>query len=263
MVRSAQLAYNTPMRISLAVSLAGLSSGDDAPWAGGPRQAIGWAAHARFRAVHLDASVLRARELDRSARRGLAAILRQHEIRPAGLDLWIPPHHFVNPAKLPRAADAALHAISLAADLARLCNSPHPVLSLELPHDANDARDAIAARADTLGVAVADHVWPYRPTHEPAIALGLDPATLIIAGADPAAEVTRHAQSLASARLSDASGAARVAPATPSGRLDLLAYVVSLVTTGYNGSVVLDLRGLPDQHDAAMQTQIAFEAALA
>src|SRR5690606_13026801 len=88
-----------------ALSIAGVRD-DPALKGAGPRAPIEAAAKAGFRAVALDASAagLRPRDLDRSARRDLAALLRRLELAFAGLDLWIPPEHFASPEHADRAA---------------------------------------------------------------------------------------------------------------------------------------------------------------
>src|SRR4051812_47398878 len=124
-----------PMAPELSVSLAGLESSAEAPWAAGPRAAIEWAAAAGFRSVTLDGAApgVRARDLDRSGRRDLAALLRRRGIGFAGIALWIPPEPLLAPAKTERALGAALGAIELAADLSRLEAGTTPVLHLIPP----------------------------------------------------------------------------------------------------------------------------------
>lgn len=76
-----------------------------------------------FRAIALDATVLRARDLDRSARRDLAAIFRRDGLAITGWDLPIPPAHFADPARADRAISAARATIELAGDIERLTPS--------------------------------------------------------------------------------------------------------------------------------------------
>jgi len=63
---------------------------------------------------------LRPRDLDRMARRGLRERLRQLELAPTGIDLWIPPGHFADGQHADRVADAIRDAIDLAAELDRI-----------------------------------------------------------------------------------------------------------------------------------------------
>jgi sugar phosphate isomerase/epimerase len=235
------------IRPLLAVSLAGLERTANAPWAAGPRAAIDWAAGLGIAGVQIDAMAagVRPRDLDRSARRDLAALLRRSHLALSGLDLWIPPEHFVDAAKADRALAAALAAIELSADLARLTEgSPTPALSVVLPELlAAEARTAITNQSQTHGVGVADHAL------KPIMGAGLDPAAILLAGQDPGAAAARAGASLVSARLSDASLTGRVAPGA--GRLDEITYLASLSVAGYQRPLVLDLRGVPNQAAAA------------
>lgn len=240
--------------LPLALSLAGLARDAAAPWSRpdgsvDPRAAIAWAAAAGPRAVTLDAALdgLRPRQLDRSARRDLAAILRRAELALVGVDLWIPPEHFADPVRAERALDAAEAALELAADLSPLASTPalRPVVSVTLPETLPvDARTRLAAAAERTGSVLADHRVESHGLPGDPIRPGVDPATVLLAGQDVTAAVTRAGASLACARLSDASPTGRILPGDPSARLDLLAYAVALTTVGHPGPAVIDLRGL-------------------
>jgi sugar phosphate isomerase/epimerase len=235
----------------LSLSLAGLAAAelrDD------PRAAIQWAAGLGYRSVQLDAAAagVRPRELDRSGRRDLAASLRRLELGFSGLDLWIPPAHFVDPAQADRALGAAAAALELAADLSRLVGGDGAVVSIALPEKSPAAlAGSLASQADRVGARIADHQWPARAGDGP-VGVGIDAATLLAAGADPAAEVSRLARAPASARLSDFAPGGRVA--VGEGRLDVLAYRVALATKGYGRPLVVDLRGVRNQEAAAART---------
>jgi sugar phosphate isomerase/epimerase len=204
--------------------------------------------------VQLDAAAagLRPRELDRSARRDLAALLRRLQLAPSGLDLWIPPEHLSDPARSDRALDALLQAIELSADLARLCGSGPATVSVMLPAtpDASLARQ-LADHAETHSVRIADHTVRTQPFEPGPIGIGIDPAALLLAGLDPSQQAARAGVALVSARLSDATLTGRTAPTVSSGRLDLIAYLASLGICGYTRPLILDLRGLTDQALAA------------
>jgi sugar phosphate isomerase/epimerase len=253
----------------LSLSLAGLSRDADANW-GSARATIAWAAEAGCRAVQLDAAApgLRARDLDRSGRRDLAAFLRRSQLTLSGLDLWIPPEHFTDPARSDRAMDAALAAIELAAEVGGLvAGASSPVVSLSLPEGlAEQARAALIARAEATGVRLADHAVRGRPAEsqpppdpDALLAIGIDPAAHLMAGLDPAAAVLRAGRGVASARLSDATTIGRIAPGSPGGRLDQLAYLVALATAGYNRALVLDVRGIMDQQVAIVRIMREWE----
>lgn len=100
----------------LALALGSLPEGDG-------RARIEAAKALGFRAIALDATVLRARDLDRSARRDLAAIFRRDGLAITGWDLPIPPAHFSDPARADRAISAARATIELAGDIERLAPS--------------------------------------------------------------------------------------------------------------------------------------------
>jgi sugar phosphate isomerase/epimerase len=236
----------------LSLSLAGLAASDHSS---DPRAAVQWAAALGYRAVQLDASApgIRPRELDRSGRRDLAALLRRLELSFSGLDLWIPPAHFADPAQADRALAATSAALELAADLSRLVAGDGSRVSVTLPEKATPALvESIASAADRVGARIADHQWPLRSGGDGPLGIGIDAATLLAAGADPAAEVSRLPGIPASARFSDFAPGGRVA--VGEGRLDVLAYRVALATKGYMRSMVVDLRGVRNQETAASHT---------
>jgi sugar phosphate isomerase/epimerase len=244
-------------RPSLSISLAGLAPDARAPWAGGARAAIGWASQAGYRWVHLDAAApgVRPRELDRAARRDLAAFLRRSQLLLSGLDLWIPPEHFIDPGRCDRAVSAVLAAMELAAALhALIAGSTSPAVSVVLPERLPaEVREALESRGEATGARIADHAGFDQPGHDGGspLGVGIDPAALLLAGRDPAAAASRAGRALVSARLSDATTVGRVAPGNAGGRLDQLAYFVALSTAGYAQPVVVDLRGVAEQDFAA------------
>ena len=234
---------HTP-ELSLALSAVPRADGTE------PRAAIERAAAIGYRAVQLDATApgLRPRELDRSARRGVAALLRRLGLGLSGLDLLIPPAEFRQRATMDRALAAALAAVELASDLSRLASGT-PVVCVDLPQDPNpEVEAALRERAAALGARVADLVWPARAAApgDP-VGIGIDPARVLLAEGDPAAAAAKAGAGLVCARWSDTDGGARIAPlrTTRRGRLDDLAYRVALGTAGYSGAVVLDLRTVP------------------
>ena len=261
-----------PQLPPVAVAMAGLDldAAGLAPIAPGGervRGLIGWLARAGARGLRIDATAagIRPRELDRSGRRDLAALLRRSELAFAGVDFFIPPEHFLKPDMVDRAVSGVLAAIDLAADLAGLgagsvvtrSTSPASV-SIVLPEKlAPDMRRSLSDHALSQGVRLADHAWPIGERdggggggggEGEAIGIGLDPATVLSAGADPIMLAAKIGSRLVCARLSDvgagAPGGARTAPG--SGRLDVTAYLAILATVGYTGHVILDLHGLRD-----------------
>ncbi len=259
----------TPPLPLIAVAMSGIDSGVPALSALAPggervRALLAWLSASGARGVRVDATMagIRPRELDRSGRRDLGAILRRTELAFAGVDLFIPPEHFVKPDTADRAVSGVLGAVDLAADLSglafgaivtRLASGTPTSVSVVLPPKLPpDIRAAIADHAASRNVRVANQAWPIEdqsPLHEHTLGIGLDPATVLAFGADPVALAATLGSRLACARLSDIAGAAvigggRVPPG--SGRLDALAYLATLTTVGYQGFVVQDLHGLRD-----------------
>ncbi len=208
-----------------------------------PRAALERLAAMGFRYVQLSAtqSGLRPRELGRSARRDLLVRMRRLQMRISGLDLWIPPDHFLDPAHVDRAVDAVGATLQLAGDLERC-----PV-SLELPRPVDDATlesviDVISQQALRVGVQVADHAGPDAPLDH--LGIGIDPAAQLSRDEDPAVAVTSSADRLVSARLCDllTSGMRGPIGETQGARLDVLSYRVALSVCGYDRPVVVDAR---------------------
>lgn len=238
-------------RPPLSLALNAFRSGDDP----GPRELLEWAAGSGFRWATLDGAArgVRARELDRSARRDLASLMRRLELGFAGVDLFIPPAHFADPGHADRAVSAATGAIELVADIAAL-NGGEPVIGLMLPAAIDPSiLGTLLAHADSRGVRLADHAWPTRESSE-TLGVGIDPAALLMASENPAKVAARLGGRLALARLSDASELGRVEPGLGRGRLNDLAYAVALQTAGYDRPVVLDCRGLADPSGAAIRS---------
>jgi len=227
------------------------------PAAGDPRAPLEWAARAGFRGVTLDAAApgLRPRQLDRSARRDLAALLRRLELSLVGIDLWIPAARYTDAAHADRAVAASFAALDLAADLTTLSGGER-IVSVTLPRDdtAAGVLDSLIAHADSRHATLADHTWPPAdaPTHD-ALAVGLDPAAVLLGGDNPAKAAARLGPRLALARLSDATEVARIEPGSRQGRLNDLAYTVALTTVKYARPLVLDTRGLTNPADAALR----------
>ncbi len=229
-----------PIALSLAL--------EETPEAGSPRAALVWARQQGFAWVQLDATQggIRPRELGGSARRDLAATASRSGVRISGLDLWIPPEHFLDSETMDRAVSAVVDAAGLLGELVHLGASPmgSPV-SILLPEGvASSVVAAIGAAADRAGVLIADHAV------EPATGVGVDPALHLLAGRDPAQSVAGKGSGLAigsglvAARLSDANAMGRCA--VGSGKLDVLSYAVALSTAEWRSTVTVDVRGLPD-----------------
>ncbi len=223
---------------------------------GQAKKLMDWLSTQRFRFVQLGASQpgMRPRDLDQSARRDLLATLRRRELEVAGLDLWVPPEHFLEDGTVDRAVGAVNVAIDMAGDLGRV-----PV-SLTLPHvDGDELFDEVLAslldKATARGVALADHATAVsKPRHE-LLCVGVDPAAHLAAGGDPAQVVSEHADRLVAARLSDLNTSGmRCGIGEHGGRLDVTAYRVALSVAGYDRPVVVDARQWADPLSAVQRT---------
>ena len=246
----------------LSLALVGLEAGGEAATpAERLRAQLEFARGAGCRGVQWNgvAAGMRARELDRSARRDIAATLKRLELGFSGVDLFVPPEHFTSAANQDRAISAVGDAVELAAELAGLMGGRGGVVAVELPEKlAAEVRRALAEKCELSGVRLADCAWRAgveRPGPGP-LARGLDPAAVLMGGGDPAAEAARLGSSVACARLSDVSASGRVAAG--SGRLDVLAYRVALEVGGAMLPVVLDLRGVREQGAGAKMAVVAW-----
>ena len=201
----------------------------------------------------------RAKDLDRSGRRGVAAALRKRELGLSGIDLWIPPAHFLDPTTVDRAVAAVGEAVGLASELALgLADSsrPRPAVGVLLPIESDLMKDAaLVARLHEVvaelarvsareGIPVADHSTDAPARTAAGLAIGLDPVAELAAGRDPAVAAMRAGASLASARLADLSRSGlRLPPLEPrEARLDVDAYLAALDVGGYRRELVVDAR---------------------
>lgn len=267
------LAPPPPLSLALVDLPAHVPSGGDLL-----REQLAFAHRSGFRGVQLNAASpgVRPRDLDRSARRDVASLLKRAELVLSGVDLWIPPEHFVDPARMDRAVAATLGAIELAADLDRLiigtvtanAAGDGRVVCISLPTGVSEAVLAtITENASNRGARVADFGAGIKNAGAPGvIGPGFDPAAVLLAS--PSAPPANAAGMMAlppgviAARLTDASTFGRVVPGAPGGRLDPLAYAMSLAAASYRGYVTLDTRGLPDPLHAAVAGKAAWESIL-
>lgn len=233
-------------QLTLSLSIAGLTRTNRRE-AMAARPLLHHAATFRPRALRIDGSLpgLRARELDRSARRDLVSLLRRLGSGFGGIDLWIPSEHFADPIRVERATSAAIEAIELCAELATLDGrAAGRTVSISLPPDAEDVVISLSDVADRTSVRIADHGPDYAARLTGPIGIGIDPAFLLARDMKPSDEAARAGARLVAPRLSDTDGIGRVTPGE--GRLDLLAYAIALSTATAGSDVVLDPRGLRD-----------------
>lgn len=241
----------------ISVSCAGFAS----PSAPSPRALLDAVSSLGVRGIALDAAApgMRPRELSRSARRDVAATLRRLELELSGIDLWIPPHHFSDPATSPRAIEATMHAIEMSAELATLVGGrSRPVVSLTLPEDLPDsARVALGDAGAHHGATLADHALTAHEGDLPAgMGVGIDPVFSLTDGQSPAKAVTRAGADLASARLCDTNAMGRCPVGAPGSKLDVTGYAGAMIVSGL-AWITLDLRGLEDPAGA---TELASRA---
>jgi sugar phosphate isomerase/epimerase len=214
--------------------------------------ALAWLSSAGIRGAQLSAMQpgMRPRELGESARRDLRATLARLELVASGVDAWIPSSHFVDPANVERAVHAVAAACELAGELGRV-----PVCVMLPDPGSNDASAArrreavaaIAAAADRHGVTIAD-AGPSNDLPPPPFGRCIDPAAVLAAGGDPAAEASRAGVRLAAARIVDLTRAGMRGPVGMAGesRLDALAYRIALEVAGFRGLAVIDARQWTD-----------------
>jgi sugar phosphate isomerase/epimerase len=252
----------------LSLGLAGAEPGPGVD-ADDPRGLLSWAASQGLPAVSLNVAApgFRPRELDRSARRDLAATLRRLGLRVGGLDLWIPPEHFADPAKVDRAVEAVRGAVGLSADLASAVgDSRRPVVSVGIaPSAPLEVVRGLDSAGERAGVLIADHTWPRpdgRPDDLASLGAGIDPAAVLAGGGDPVASINTPRPRLHAARLSDLGAGGRLWPGARGARLPLDAYAAGLIVAGVSAPVTLDLRGLRDQAAGIAAAHRAWQGAL-
>jgi hypothetical protein len=217
----------------IAIAVAGLPARGGAPWGVTTSDAAAWIRDPRVRGLALDAARpdCRARDLGRSARRDLAAMLRRTELELAGIDLFIPPEHYTDPVRAERAFETVEQTAILAAELARLvAGRSRPVVSITLTASLPEhEREALTAVFEKHGAIGADHT-PDSPHPSAWLGTGIDPAACFLAGADPAALATQPG--VVALRLSNLNATGRCPVNAEGGRLDLPAYTGATLTSG-------------------------------
>lgn len=194
--------------------------------------------------VHLDITLpgLRPRELDRSARRDLAAILKRLGVRATGLDLMIPPDHFADTSHADRAMGAVLSGIELMGDLNTLGALDGRVLCVALPpRPVEGVLATIAAAALEREAVIADQSMPPVQSLPAPIRRGLDCAAVLSAGQDPVALASVGPGAV---RLCDWDGVSRVAPGGKGGRLDVRGLAAAVSVSAPTAPIVIETRGM-------------------
>ena len=194
-----------------------------------------------MRAVQLGATGpwgIRPRTLSHSEVRDIKATLRSMELQVCGIDLWIPPVHFQDPAHVDRALDAVDACCGLAGTLG--CSSV--TLDLAPPWPSDEILDALRSSAARAGVSVAVAGTPDGEVPH-GLVRSLDPAAWLSEGGDP---ILAAADASASVRFSDLSAGVRVPPGMPGGRLDVPAFRAACSVGGADRPVIADLRWLTE-----------------
>jgi hypothetical protein len=231
----------------IAIALAGLpaTGSHGHPWSSTP-DAAAWVRDQRVRGLTLDAGRpdCRARELGRSARRDLGAMLRRTEVEMAGIDLFIPPEHYTDPAKCERAFETVQQTAMLAVELSRLVGGrSRPVVSITLPKSLPEhERNGLTAVFEKYGAIGADHT-PGAPAPSTWLGTGIDPAACFLASAEPARLATEPG--VVALRLTDLNATGRCAVNAEGGRLDLVAYTGATLTSDLRW-ITADTRGVGD-----------------
>ena len=131
-------------------------------------------------------------------------------------------------------------------------SAPGRTVSVRLPTaPAEGVQASLLHAAERFEVRIADHAWPVRESSEEEgrLAVGVNPAAVLMAGEDPASIAARLGDRLASVRLSDLdSGGNPVAPGR--GRLDVEAFIAAVSVVGWTGPLVVDLRGISTPESA-------------
>jgi sugar phosphate isomerase/epimerase len=237
----------------ISISTAGLSQTQPST-SSDPRAVIDFVHAQSVRAIVLDTMIagFRARELSRSARRDLAASLRRRELDFTGLDLWIPPEHYIDPINAQRAIEAVSQACELSAELAALVGArSRPIVSVLLPSDLGQPeRQSLSQSAQRVGALIADHQPDHQPDHtNTGIGVGIDPCLVLMNASSPGKAITQAGANLVSARLCDVNAMGRCAVGSTGSKLDLKGYAGALVVASLQAPqdwVTLDLRQLPD-----------------
>lgn len=239
------------------------------------RTLIGWVSTLRAGPIPVTGLILdatqagqRPRELDRSARRDLAATLRRAGLHSGGIDLFIPAEHYASPAHADRAMAAMVAAIDLARELATLTEAPEAIVCTEFPPAVDSGGGADARPGELLGTllgSIREHAQiadvrladTAPGAARPEILRAVDVARCVLAGKDPAAELTARSV----LRLSDAAAGQRV----PLGRgqAETRAIAGAWAVLGGSRAPILDLRGLIDAKGAVADAVSAWGLAVA
>lgn len=201
--------------------------------------------------VHLSAALkgIRPRELDNSGRKDLRALMVRKGMIISGVDLLIPDEDWTDNAKVDRALGAVNAAHDLAGDMGRV----PLVINLPVGEVADEIKEELVALADgrsvplvvQIGEQAADLLAWVKQVDHPMVGVAIDPARQLQMKKNVVATVSEFGDDLMVARADDV-GSDGMRCTLGNGRLDVLAYQVSLSQCSKLKSVVMELRELSD-----------------
>jgi hypothetical protein len=189
--------------------------------------------------------------------------MRRRELELAGIDLWIPPEHFSDPDNCQRALDMVVQTAELASELSELVGG-RSFASVSVSTAASiegQMYSAMGASALQYGATVIDHRSEQSDACPSGISIGVDPASVLISGGDPAGAVHSAGERLGGARLDDVNAMGRCPVGAEGGRLELDSYKAALMIGG-PGWVTVDLRQLPDPTRCYLIARKAWDSGL-
>ncbi len=253
------------------------------PLGSSPRAVMDRLARLGFAAIELsiDQPAFHPRAFDASSRRGLLSVLRQRGLKLAGIDAFLPPQLFHDPAHVDQVVSTLTEAIDLAADLMPAAAAPGTLgVGVHFPSpepahgeeqetlsEAGENKNghelssvvAVIEKAAQRGVPLidfrADGLWADRDL----VMRGIDCLAVLRGGGDPVKAVHHAGDRLLSLRLADqhSDGTPRPLDGGAHG-FDLLGLKVALSVNGYAAPVVVTSRGWADPWAGLIQTQQAW-----
>ena len=223
------------------------------------KEAMQAASRLQFAAIQLPATdpEISPQQLDASGRRHLARFADALSLKLAALSADLPGLRLTDPKTVDERVEKTMQIIQLAREL----RVPIVTASVgQLTHPASGEPSSLAAQAlarigefaDSRGVRYA-----IRPTHDtaarlakvldalrcPSIQIGLDPAAMVMTGANPLSDVERYAPSIAHFHVRDATAGLPDRPghetALGEGDVDLMGCLMVLQAADYRGAHIL------------------------
>ncbi len=173
--------------------------------------------------------------------------MRRREIEFTGIDLWIPAEHFTGAEHCSRAVEIIHQTTELASEMASLVGGRSTArVSVMTPGSIDaDLLRVMGDGAERVGSLIVDHRVDLPRACPAGVAIGVDPASVLIAGGDPVEAVHAAGGRLGSVRLDDVNAMGRCPVGTEGSRLDIDGYKAALIVGGVDW-VTIDLRQLPN-----------------